>query len=112
ARLDSELRDIADAAARLPRRPRVFFEEWHDPLISGIRWVDELIETAGGQTLYRELRHKPLARDRILDPAAVAARDPEIVIGSWCGARFRPDRVRARPGWSAVSAVAANRLFE
>ena len=103
---------IRRSAARFPRRPRVFFEEWNDPLISGIRWVDELIEIAGGESLFPELRDRPLARDRILDPATVAKKNPQIVIGSWCGVRFSPDFVRERPGWKEVEAVRTGHLYE
>jgi iron complex transport system substrate-binding protein len=112
ARLESQLTTIERSARRFTDRPRVFFEEWNQPLISGIRWVDELVERAGGQTLFPDLRHKPLARDRILDPAKVAEADPEIVIGSWCGVRFNPDFVRARQGWDQISAVRNGHLYE
>ena len=110
--LEMGLEAIRVSARRFPAPPRVFFEEWNDPLISGIRWVDELIEIAGGECLFPELRDQALARDRILDPAAVAGRDPQIVIGSWCGVRFNPDFVRARPGWSSVDAVRRGHLYE
>jgi iron complex transport system substrate-binding protein len=111
-RFERDLDSIRRSAARFPRRPRVFFEEWNDPLISGIRWVDELIEIAGGETVFPELRNEPLARNRILDPAVVISRDPQIVIGSWCGIRFNPDFVRRRKGWDAVSAVRNGHLYE
>lgn len=110
--LEGGLERIRASAERLPRRPRVFFEEWNDPLISGIRWVDELIALAGGECLFPELRSEALARNRILKPEAVAARDPEIVIGSWCGVRFNPEFPRSREGWSSVSAVAHGHLYE
>jgi iron complex transport system substrate-binding protein len=112
AELGRGLEEIRASAARLDRRPRVFFEEWNDPLISGIRWVDELIEIAGGRSPFPELRTRPLARDRILEPSEVARRNPEIVIGSWCGVRFKPDFVRARPGWDRTDAVANDHLYE
>ena len=112
ARLGHEMDLVRRSAARLPRRPAVFFEEWNDPLISGIRWVEELIEVAGGQCTFPELRTRTLARDRIVDPAEVARRSPEIVVGSWCGVRFNPDFVRKRPGWSLVHAVRNNHLYE
>lgn len=111
-RLQEDLDSVRASALRLRRRPRVFFEEWNDPLISGIRWVDELVELAGGEPLFPHLRHEALARNRILDPRAVAERNPEIVIGSWCGVRFNPVLVRERPGWSKVDAVLRNRIFE
>ncbi|MBM3811831.1 MAG: cobalamin-binding protein [Acidimicrobiia bacterium] len=112
AGMRAELDSIAASAAGLPRRPRVFFEEWHDPLISGIRWVDELIEIAGGETLFPELRHCQGAKDRILSPETVAARDPEIVIASWCGRKVNKDWIRRRPGWSDTSAVRNGRIHE
>jgi iron complex transport system substrate-binding protein len=94
------------------RRPRVFFEEWDEPLIAGIRWVEELIEIAGGQPIFPELVDARLARDRIVDPAEVAKRDPEIVIASWCGKKVNTDRICARAGWDRVSAVQNNRVYE
>jgi iron complex transport system substrate-binding protein len=90
---------IRAAASHFPRRPRVFFEEWNDPLISGIRWVDELLEIAGGETLFPELRSCPDAKSRILDPRAVLERNPEVVIASWCGRKVNPETIRAREGW-------------
>jgi iron complex transport system substrate-binding protein len=111
-RLAGGLDAIRRSAARFPRRPRVFFEEWNDPLISGIRWVDELIEIAGGETLFPALREKPLGRDRILDPSAVIPLDPEVIIASWCGIRFNPGFVRRRAGWDGMSAVRNGHLYE
>ena len=90
---------------RFPRRLRVFFEEWDDPMISGIRWVEELMEIAGGDPVFPELRHAGLGRDRIVDPAEVARRDPEVIFASWCGKKVRKARIRARAGWDAVPAV-------
>lgn len=104
-RFRGELASIAGSAARFPHRPRVFFEEWNDPLISGIRWVDELLEVAGGAPLFPELRGRHDAKDRILDPAAVRARNPEIVIASWCGRKVSKQAIRARPGWEAIRHV-------
>ena len=98
---------------RLGHRPRIYFEEWDEPGITAVQWVSELIEVAGGSNIFAERAASPLARDRILaDPLEVVRRDPEIIIGSWCGKRFRPERVAARPGWSGVSAVRAGRLHE
>jgi iron complex transport system substrate-binding protein len=111
-RLEGELRAIAGSAARFSRRPRVFFEEWNDPLISGIRWVDELIEVAGGEPVFRELRGGKAAKERIVEPAAVAARDPEVVIASWCGRKVDKTAIRSRQGWQAVSAVRAGDIYE
>jgi len=110
--LERGLDDIRWRAAALPRRPRVFFEEWDDPLISGIRWVDELVEIAGGETLFPELRERPLARDRIVAPADVAARDPEVIIASWCGKVMKKRTIVEREGWSAVSAVRDDHVYE
>jgi iron complex transport system substrate-binding protein len=113
ARLASGLDEIEAAARALPRRPRVYFEEWNDPLISGIRWVSELIGIAGGDDCFGELANQPLAKHRIIaDPAEVVRRSPDIVIGSWCGKRFRPEQVRARPGWAGIPAVRNGRLYE
>jgi iron complex transport system substrate-binding protein len=100
------LAQVRRAAAALPRRPRVYFEEWDEPMISGIRWVSELIETAGGEDCFPELAREALGRNRIIaDPLEVPRRAPDIVLGSWCGKKFRPDRVAARPGWGSVPAV-------
>ncbi|MCA9727066.1 MAG: cobalamin-binding protein [Candidatus Eisenbacteria bacterium] len=112
AQLRAHIDRIAAQASALPRRPRVFFEEWDDPLISGIQWVCELIRIAGGDDVFPELAVCPLAKDRILDPATVVARSPEIVFGSWCGKKFRPERVAARPGWKDAPAVRNGELHE
>ena len=112
-RMRERLAAIEQAARALPRRPRVFFEEWDEPHISAIRWVSELIGIAGGQDCFPELAARPLGRDRIIaDGAEIARRDPEIVIGSWCGKKFRPERVAARAGWENVKAVRNAQLFE
>jgi iron complex transport system substrate-binding protein len=111
--IDAGMQRIRDAAAALPRRPRVYFEEWNDPLISGIRWVSELIGMAGGEDCFDELSRSQGARGRIIaDPAEVVRRAPDLIIGSWCGKKFRPDRVRARPGWEAIPAVREGQLHE
>jgi len=112
AELQAHLDAVALRAASLPRRPRVFFEEWPDPLISGIRWVSELIEIAGGDDVCRETRARHDARGRIFDPAEVARRDPELVLASWCGKKVKADEIRGRPGWDAVTAVRNNRIHE
>ena len=92
ARLEAGVEATRAAAARLPRRPRVYFEEWDEPLIAGIRWVGEVIEAAGGDNCFAELSAMPLGRDRIIaDPAEVVRRAPDIIFGSWCGKKFRPD---------------------
>ena len=103
----------AERIARHGRRPRVYFEEWDEPNITAVRWVSELIEIAGGENIFADRAASPLARDRILaDPQEVVARAPDIIIGSWCGKHFRPERVSARPGWSTIPAVIDNRLHE
>jgi len=112
ARLRGGLEAIEASAARFPRRPRVFFEEWKDPLISGIRWVDELLEIAGGEPLFPDLRRHQAAKDRIVAPDQVVQRDPEVVIGSWCGVKVNKDYIRARPGWSETAAVRAGHVYE
>lgn len=100
-------------AADMKIRPRIYFEEWHDPLISGIGWVSELVEIAGGTDCFRELGAASLAKDRIIaDPDEVIRRQPDIIIGSWCGKKFQPKQVRQRPGWDAIPAVRNGALFE
>jgi iron complex transport system substrate-binding protein len=111
-RSESELEEIRSAGATLPRRRRVFFEEWPDPLISGIRWVEELVEIAGGQPIFPELRDQRLGKDRIVDPAEVAARDPEVIVASWCGKAMKKRTIVERPGWAEMSAVRADRIYE
>lgn len=111
-RMQSGLDAIQESARRFRHRPSVFFEEWNDPLISGIRWVEELIELAGGDPLYPELRNHKVAKDRILNPADVAARDPEVIIASWCGRAVKKSLIRERPGWSEVTAVRQGHVYE
>jgi len=110
--LSADLDRIRASAARFPRRLRTFFEEWDEPLISGIRWVEELVEIAGGAPVFPELADARLARDRIVDPAEVARRDPEVILASWCGKKVQPSRIRARAGWDALDAVAGDLIFE
>ena len=111
--LEAGLEQVRARAAALPRRPRVYFEEWDEPLISGIRWVSELIELAGGEDCFPELSREALGRNRIIsDPLEVPRRSPDIVLGSWCGKKFRPESVAARPGWSNVPAVRAGYVRE
>jgi iron complex transport system substrate-binding protein len=112
SRLETGLGEIRAKAGALPSRPRVFFEEWPEPLISGICWVDELVEIAGGEPLFPELRRARLAKDRILSPQAVAHRDPEVVIASWCGKSVKKDRIRTRAGWDDVTAVRRDQIYE
>ncbi|NKE65631.1 ABC transporter substrate-binding protein [Ramlibacter sp. RBP-2] len=109
----ARLQEIEAAARRLPRRPKVFFEEWDEPHISAIRWVSQLLTIAGGDDCFPELAGEPLGKDRIIaDGAEIVRRDPDIVIGSWCGKKFRPELVAARPGWDRVKAVREGQLFE
>jgi iron complex transport system substrate-binding protein len=103
---------IKASAQAFPRRPRVFFEEWKDPLISGIAWVEELIQFAGGEVIFPELRGCGKSKDRVVDPAAVAARDPEVILASWCGMKADMDEIVSRPGWSTVSAVRNQHVYE
>jgi iron complex transport system substrate-binding protein len=104
---------IEAAARTLPRRPRVFFEEWDEPPISAIGWVSELVTIAGGDDIFPELAQQSLGKDRIVaDPAEIVRRNPDIVIGSWCGKKFRPEKVAARAGWEQVNAVRDAQLFE
>jgi iron complex transport system substrate-binding protein len=111
--MQQRLTDISQAAAALKRRPRVYFEEWYDPHISAIAWVSELIGIAGGDDCFPELACQPMGKDRIIaDGANIVARNPDIVFGSWCGRRFRPAHVLARPGWTEVNAVKTGQIFE
>lgn len=111
-RLEDGLNAIRERSASLPRRPRVFFEEWYDPLISGIRWTEELVEIAGGEPIFPELAQASLAKDRIVTSEQVVDRAPEVIIGSWCGKPVRKERIAARPGWDLVPAVRDGRIFE
>jgi len=109
----AELDAIAHQAASFKRRPKVFFEEWDTPHISGIRWVSELMGIAGGDDIFPELALMPMGRDRIIaDGQTIVDRAPDIIIGSWCGKKFRPDTVAARPGWQDVPAVRTGQIFE
>jgi iron complex transport system substrate-binding protein len=111
--LEAHIEAVRQAAALMPRRPRVYFEEWDDPLITGIRWVSELIGIAGGDDVFPERALCALAKDRILgDPGEVVRRAPDIILGSWCGKRFRPNLVTARPGWEDLPAVRDAELHE
>jgi iron complex transport system substrate-binding protein len=110
---ETHLADVAQAAGALPRRPRVYFEEWDEPPISAIQWVAELIRIAGGDDIFPERAEKSLARERILaDAAEVVRRAPDIIFGSWCGKKFRPERVAARAGWNVIPAVRDGELHE
>jgi len=111
--LEAQLAALGRRGAALPLHPTVYFEEWDQPMISGIGWVSELIEIAGGVDVFPELGAQSLAKHRIIaDPDEIARRAPDIIIGSWCGKRFRPEQVAARPGWSAIPAVRDRALHE
>ena len=111
--MQARLQTIQSLAASLPRRPRVYFEEWDEPHISAIRWVSELVGIAGGDDCFPELALQPMGKDRIIpDGAEIVRRNPDIIIGSWCGKKFRPEKVAARADWESVSAVKNGQLFE
>ena len=111
--LQRGLEAIEREAATLPRRPRVYFEEWDEPPITGIRWVAELVRIAGGDDIFPERALESLAKARILEDAdEVIRRAPDIILGSWCGKKFRPEKVAARPGWDAIPAVRDGQLHE
>jgi iron complex transport system substrate-binding protein len=111
-RLEQNLDRVREAAARLPYRPRVYFEEWPDPIIAGIRWVSELIEIAGGEDIFSELRDEPLAAARIVSATEIARRDPELILASWCGKMVKPERIRARPEFAELAAARAGHIHE
>jgi iron complex transport system substrate-binding protein len=105
------LNEVA-ASVRGRRKPRVYFEEWDDPLISGIGWVSELIEIAGGEEVFPELRKQKAAKDRIVSPRDVIAAAPDVILASWCGKKVVPDKIRQRPGWDTIPAVRNCRIVE
>ena len=110
--LEDGLVQIQERVRALPKRPRVFFEEWDEPLISGIQWVEELVEIAGGDPIFPELRHAKLGKDRIVSADVVAERDPEVIVASWCGKAVKKRTIVERKGWSAVSAVRQDHIYE
>jgi iron complex transport system substrate-binding protein len=110
--LEGSLSEVRAAAARLAKRPKVYFEEWDEPMISGIRWVSELVTLAGGEDIFAERSHSQAATGRIVAPEMVIERRPDVMIASWCGKKFRPERVTARAGWDAVPAVRDGELHE
>jgi iron complex transport system substrate-binding protein len=112
AQYERRIADVSTAASQRPGKPRVYFEEWDEPLISGIGWVSELIEIAGGVDVFSELRLQKAAKDRIVMPAAVIAAAPDIILASWCGKKVVPEKIRARPGWSEIPAVRNNHIVE
>ncbi len=112
SKMEAGLDDIRARAAGFARRPRVFFEEWDSPLISGIRWVEELVEIAGGEPIFPELRDKALGKDRIVDPALVIERNPDVIVASWCGKAMKKRTIVERPGWDGITAVRDDRIYE
>ncbi len=110
--LAAELGAARQQAAQLTRRPRVYFEEWDDPMISGIAWVSELIEAAGGVDIFGDRASGKSAKDRIVTVDEIVARDPEVIIGSWCGKKFRPEKVAARRGFAQVPAIRNGAVWE
>lgn len=113
AELEAGLVAVRERAARLPRRPRVYFEEWDEPQISAIRWVSELIGIAGGEDCFPELARASLGKDRIVrDVLEVPRRAPDIILGSWCGKKFRPEQVAARAGWQDIPAIRSGDIAE
>jgi iron complex transport system substrate-binding protein len=112
-KLEGGIEAVRASAARFARRPRVYFEEWDEPQISGIRWVSELVGFAGGDDCFPELARESLGKNRIIaDPLEVPRRAPEVIFGSWCGKKFRPETVAARAGWGDVPAVRDGHLYE
>lgn len=111
--LAAHVGSVRAAAAELAHRPRVYFEEWHDPLITGIEWVAELIRIAGGDDVFPEMSAKPLAKDRIIaDPSTVAERSPEVILASWCGKKVQFEHIYGRAGWGDVPAITERRVYE
>ena len=112
AALEQGLDTVRAAARQFRKRPRVFFEEWPEPLISGIRWVDELVEIAGGDPIFPELREKRLARDRIVQPDEVLRRKPDVILASWCGKKMKKSTIVARTGWADIPAIQFDRIYD
>ncbi len=111
--IQKQLQAITSQTKAYTKRPKVYFEEWDEPPISAIRWVSELIQVAGGDDCFPELAMQSMGKDRIIaDPLEIVRRSPDIIIGSWCGKKFRPEKVAARAGWSEVSAVKNSQIFE
>lgn len=111
-KLDAYLAKISASAERFPRRPTVFFEEWPDPLISGIEWVEELVEIAGGTPIFPAMRGKGRAAERIVQAGEVVKESPEVILASWCGRKFDKKTVCAREAWSGIPAVRDGNMFE
>src|ERR1700676_2355854 len=109
---EQRLADITAATRQHGTKPKVYFEEWDDPLISGIGWGSELIEIAGGEDVLPDLRFQQAAKDRIISPDLVRDTAPDVILASWCGKKVVPDRIRKRPGWSEIPAVRHDRIVE
>jgi iron complex transport system substrate-binding protein len=107
-----EMKQVREYSSLWPDRPRVYFEEWFDPLIAGIRWVSELIEVAGGQDVFADLRDRRSARERVVASDEVVRRDPEIILASWCGKPVARESIASRPGWNGVEAVKTEQIHE
>jgi iron complex transport system substrate-binding protein len=110
--LSTRLSSVENAARQRLARPQVYFEEWNDPLITGIGWVSELIELAGGIDVFPQMRFQKAAKDRIVSPEDVRTAKPDIILASWCGKKVVPEKIRQRPGWSDIPAVRNNRIVE
>ena len=110
--IQDELRQIREYSSVWPQRPRVYFEEWMDPLIAGIRWVSEIIEIAGGRDVFAELRDQQSATGRVVASDVVVERDPQIILASWCGKPVDPAAIVRRPGWAAIAAVKTGQIHE
>jgi len=107
-----ELKTFEERASKFPRKLRVYFEEWDEPMISGIQWVGEILHLLGGEDIFPELGRGVTAKDRQVDAAKVIRRDPEVILASWCGKKVRPEKIVSRPGWGAIEAVRENRIYE
>lgn len=112
AELEGGLDDVRRSAKSFTSRPRTFFEEWDSPLISGIQWVEELVEIAGGEPIFPELRGERLAKDRIVQEGEVLKRKPDVILASWCGKRMKKSVITSRPGWTDLQAVRHDRIYE
>lgn len=110
--LKGGLDEITASAKAFPHRPKVYFEEWNDPLISGITWVEELIEIAGADPIFPELRHRSKAQGRVIQPRDVVARDPDVILASWCGKKVRTESICSRTGWETIAAVRNGHVYE
>jgi iron complex transport system substrate-binding protein len=111
-RLGHDIDNTRQRSSKLPHRPKVYFEEWDEPMITGIGWVSELIAIAGGSDIFAELAAGKSAKERIVSPEQIRQRSPDIMIGSWCGKKFNADRVAARSGFDTIPAVRNRRLYE